>query len=255
MAVINHRLDLVIRLIDASTGRPVDERNCSFARNGEPFRMTDKGGGVYFLINAGREDFELLIDIYGYEAKKVFINYGELNERLPEKIIWLLPERALSLDGTLKGIRSICAVRLVTPSCFVSSYDTRKNVLTLFNPHRLTMMHHKYGILGSDSNSFEPIYLNEEDGMMTIKPVSPLKRQPGVNDPIERIIEGEVFDDGRYCLRLRDDADRIEVLVRFEVEDREFFQKVEMHETVQNELDPAKAFEVSDVPKEEVKEG
>ncbi len=255
MAVINHRLDLIVRLIDTSTGRPVDEKNHSFARNGEPFRMADKGGGVYFLINAGREDFELSVDVYGYEAKKIFVAYGELEERVPEIIVRLLPKGALSLNGTLKGIRSLCAVRLVTPGCFVSSYDTRKNVLTLFNPHNLTMMHHRYGIISSDNNCFEPICLRDEDGVKTVKPVDPLKRQPGVNDPIERIIDGEVFDDGRYLLRLRDDADRIEVLVRFEVDDREFFQKVEMHECIINELDPAKAFEVGEVPKEEVKEG
>jgi len=242
MAIINHRLDLVIRLIDATTGRPVDEKNVSFAKDGVPIRMIEKDGGIYYLINAGRENFELTLNIYGYEVKKLTIDYGELEERIPEKLIWLLPKNALSLEGTLKGIKSLCAVRLVTPGCFVNSYDARKNVITLFNPHNREMQHHLYGILDSERKSFEKIYLKEEDGLKTISPTEPLRRNPGVNDPIERIIPGEVFEDGRYLLRMRDDADKIEVLVRFEADDREYFQKVELHGAGQDELDREKAF-------------
>ena len=253
MAIINHKLDLVVRLIDATTGRPIDEKNTSFARNGIPFRMTEKGGGVYFLINAGREGFELTTNIYGYEAKKTLIDYGELDERMPEKLIRLLPKNALSLEGNLKGISSLCAVRLVTPSCFVNSYDARKNVITLFNPHNLMMRHHEYGILDSDRKSFEAVYVNEEDGLKTIKPVEPLKRTPGINDPIERIIEGDVSGDGRYLLRARDDADTVDLLVRFVVDGREYFQKVEMHDAKPDELDPSKAFEIGSDEETEVK--
>ncbi|MCR5431664.1 MAG: hypothetical protein K6E95_03810 [Lachnospiraceae bacterium] len=252
MAIINHKLDLVIRLIDASTGRPIDEKNTSFARDGVPMRMADKGGGVYFLVNAGREGFELTTDIYGYEAKKTSIDYGELDERIPEKLIWLMPKNALSLEGTLKGVSSLCAVRLVTPSCFVNSYDARKNIITLFNPHNLIMRYHEYGILDADRKSFEPIYVSEEDGIRTIRPAEPLRRTPGINDPIERIIQGSTSEDGGYLLKVRDDADTIEVLVRYVIDDREYFQKVEMHDVRPNELNTAKAFEIGSEKETEV---
>ena len=253
MAVINHKLDLVVRLFDASTGRPVDEKNCSFKRNDVPFRLTEKGGGVFFLINAGRENFELSLDIYGFEAKRILIDYGELDERLPEKLVWLLPKNALSLEGTLKGITSLCAVRLVTPGCFVNSYDARKNVVTLFNPHKLVMAYHEYGILDSERKFFEPIFLKNEDGIETVTPAAPLKRTPGCNDPIEKIIQGDVSEDGRYVLRVRDDADRIELLVRFVAEGREYFQILEMHEPGADPLDPKNAYEAERSEETEVK--
>ena len=255
MAIINHKLDLVVRLIDASTGKPVDERNRSFARDGKVFRMMEKGGGVLFLINGGRENFELSVNVYGYEAKKILVDYGALDERMPELIVWLLPKNALSLEGNLKGITSLCAVRLVTPGCFVNSYDAKKNVVTLFNPHKLVLSYHVYGILDSEKKFFEPILLNDEDGIETVKPAGPLKRIPACNDPVERIIEGDVRADGGYCLKVRDDADRIEVLVRYEAEGKEFFQILEMHEPGKDPLDPGKAFVRDDSEETEVKTG
>jgi len=252
MAIIKHKLDLVIRLIDATTGRPVDERNTSFSRDGKSFRFMEKGGGVYFLINGGRDNFELSLNVYGYEAKKVMIDFDELDDNLPEKLIWLIPKNALSLEGTLKGITSLCAVRLATPVCFVNGYDAKKNVVTLFNPHNLMMRHHEYGILDQERSCFEAIYLKDEDGVKTITPTESLKKIPGCNDPIERLIRGDVTEDGRYVLRMRDDADKIEVLVRFVVENREFFQKVEFHNLKENELDMKNAYEVCSEKETEV---
>lgn len=244
MAIINHRLDLVVRLIDACTGRPVNERGCLFKKDDAPIRLLEKGGGVYFLINEEHINFELSIDVYGYEAKKFMVDFEKLNSRIPEAVVYLLPKKALSLEGVLSGITSLCAVNLASSSCFVNGYDAKKNVIMLFNPHKLRMQHLHYGIIHADEGVFEKVDLSEEDGLEKIKPDAPLQLEFRVNDPIERLVMGEVFPDGRYRIRVSDDATTINYLVRYEVDGKVFFRHVDFHDLHEGEFDTAKDVEL-----------
>ena len=65
--VIKARLDLLVSLVDTTTGATVNERNVSFLRDGQPVRPEYRGNGTYVFINTGREDFLMQIKVYGYE--------------------------------------------------------------------------------------------------------------------------------------------------------------------------------------------
>lgn len=241
MAIIHHRLDLILRLVDSATGRPVNEKGCIFKKDGTPFRMIEKGGGVYFLINMERERFELTVEVYGYEVRTMTVDYEELNERLPEVVVYLLPKQnAISFEGTLKGITSLCAVNEASNNCFVNGYDAKKNVVTLFNPHKLRMQYLHYGIIHAEQGVFEKIDLDTEDGLDTIKPMAPLQMEFRVNDPIERLVPGETFEDGRFRIKVADDASTINYLIRYEVDGETYFKHVDFLDLDGVELDPAK---------------
>ena len=55
-SVIRFRLDLLVRLIDTTTGGSVEERNVRFFRDGKVVRPATRGGGNYVFLNCGRMD-------------------------------------------------------------------------------------------------------------------------------------------------------------------------------------------------------
>ena len=55
----------------------------------------------------------------------------------------------------------------------------------------------------------------------------PLKEPFSVNAPISRIIFGNVTAEGDYCIRVRDDRERLVHLVRYVVEDEARFRMVD----------------------------
>lgn len=97
-SVIQHRLDLVIRLIDTTNGYVVEERNVRFWKNKEEVRPIPRGSGNYIFVNCGREDCDLEIKAYGYDKSKVSIRYEELDRQIPMKEVYLIPS-----ENTTKG--------------------------------------------------------------------------------------------------------------------------------------------------------
>ena len=117
-SVIRAKLDLLIRLVDTTTGAAVDERNVGFMRNGEPVRPDGRGNGIYLMINTGREDFLMQVKVYGYEDMSLKISYAELDARLPEVTVFLIPSEdtlrgggVLSFSGILPFLEAIEAVK------------------------------------------------------------------------------------------------------------------------------------------------
>ena len=96
--MISYRLDLVINLIDTTTGLVVDENNARFFKNGQPLTLEHREEGIYILLNSKRDDFTLVCDVYGYEVHNAEIHYDELDENIPLYTAYLLP-----LDDTSKG--------------------------------------------------------------------------------------------------------------------------------------------------------
>lgn len=228
MDIIKHRLDLLLRLIDTTTGRPITDPSIQCYRNNELFHMADKGGGIRYSVDLGRENFDLRINIYGYEEKKLFIDYEKLDEKEPRIDLFFLPKRnALSLEGKLQGITEIQAVSEGTSSCFVSSYDARKKVLQLFNPHAVKIDKPFYGIVHPDEAEFDIFSPIEEDGLTTIPIKEPLTMEARINDPIQRVIFGETFEDGSYRIRVADNGSKQRHLVRFVVNGEVYFQWVD----------------------------
>ena len=74
-AVLRAKLDLLVRLVDTTTGATVDERNVLFMRDERKVRPEERGNGNYVFINTGREDFLMRIKVAGFEEYVTHIRY------------------------------------------------------------------------------------------------------------------------------------------------------------------------------------
>ncbi len=236
MAVIRHRLDLVVRCLDAATGSPIGDSDTLFRKDGESFRMAAKGGGIFYLTGIERVSFRLRIDIQGYEAKEVYVDYDELDERIPELELFFLPKKALSLEGVLPGITDIRAVDEGSSNWFISSYNAKKQTIQLFNRHQLRVQHFHYGVIDAETGEFECFDVVGESAIETVTLKAPLQKEPRTNAPIARLIPGEVFEDGRYILRVPDDGANQNYIVRFVVNGESYFQKIDFNNLSENML-------------------
>ncbi len=235
-SVINSRLDLMIRLIDTTTGAIVDERNVIFTRNGLAVRPEPRGTGVFIFINTGREDFLMRTEVYGYEPLETQVVYDSLDERLPALNLFLMPsesmfrgEDLLSFSGTLPFLKKIEAVNLNDPVCICNEYDAKKLTAKVFRSEagKIEMNDIYYGLLASDKQSFEKIEVTESVSPQSVRLKEALKGEFTSNLPMMRILFGSVNADGDYLLRVRDNGKDLKYLVRYEVNDEVRFQTVD----------------------------
>lgn len=237
----SYKVDLVIQLLDATTGGSVDSAGIFFSKNGEPFMINNRGGGNFVAINVGREDFTLGIKASGYEDLDILINYENLDEKLPIQVAFLIPkenigsgEPVLSLTGTLSGIESIDGVCVNRPYCSISDFDERKRIMTVFRPGGILNMDDLYyGLIKPDFSGFELIEVLKKTDESKVLLKSGLEDSFTVNSPIARVIQGKVEED-RYCFRVRDDATNLNYLIRYKVKGEYHFKLIDFHE--QSEL-------------------
>lgn len=64
-ASISYSVDLIIRLIDTTTGYAVTERQVIFTEDGNPVAFLGKENGVYVGMNMGKTDRELRVKVKG----------------------------------------------------------------------------------------------------------------------------------------------------------------------------------------------
>ena len=234
--VIRARLDLLVSLVDTTTGATVNERNVSFLRDGRPIRPEYRGNGTYVFINTGREDFLMQIKVYGYEEYRVRISYEDLDSSNPAMDIFLMPsenifggEGLLSLSGNLPFLKKIEAVNLLRPVCFSHEYDPKKKTMTVFGSGsgRVEMADMYYGLLKTDKESYEKIEVTETVAPQSVRLKDALQGEFASNSPVMRVVFGTVSENGDYLLRVRDDGTDIRYLVRYEVNDEVRFQTVD----------------------------
>lgn len=232
-AVINHRLDLAIRLIDTTTGTAISERNVQFQRDGQVMYMVFKGGGTYICINETRDNFSLQITIYGYEESIVAIDYSKLDEHMPLKDVYMIPKEnnpgttVLSLQGVRKGISDIQGVNVSSTFVFLQEYDERKRILSLFNPHHIDMDHVYYGVVHGEKEDYENIQVVKMKSDSSIKINPGLQEEFKMNDPVQRVIFGTTREDGSYLLRVPDNAQQAIYLVKYTVDGMSHYKKVD----------------------------
>ena len=236
MAEIKHRLDLVVRTFDTTTGREIGDAGIRFYKDGEPFHMAGKEPGTYFVVDMERKNFSLRVNIQGYEEKEVFVDYEKIDAHLPEVKLFMLPINGLSLYGKLVGISELQAADEDASYVFISSFDAKKKVVRLFNPHNVTLREPEYAILHRETDDFEIVEQNDEDTKINMKVKDVLHQPFKVNDPVVRITHGEVEKDGSYLLRVNDDGAHQNFLVRFVVNGETFFQHVDFNNVKENEL-------------------
>ena len=233
-SVIRFQLDLLVRLIDTTTGESVEERDVRFFRDREAARPIARGSGNYVFLNCGRTDFFLEIRVYGYEPLRMRVRYETLDEKMPVIEAFLIPSEnasgnrpVLGFSGNLPGIRSIQAVNVNATCCCIGGFEERKRIMQLLSTHGSGMDGIYYGLIHPDRQDYEPFEVQKEISKDAVKIARPLREPFSVNAPISRIIFGSVTPEGDYCIRVRDDRERLLHLVRYEVEEETRFRMVD----------------------------
>jgi len=232
-SVIRHSLDLVLRLIDTTTGRALTGGRIDLLRDGGRLHFERREDSLLFIDN-GREDFDLLVRARGFEERRVRVAYGELDEKMPALELHLIPDGrtesggpVLTLAGEYPGISSIDAVRAGDAPALMREYDERRRLMKIFNPHHLEMNSVFYGVVDPDGGSYEAIEiekrLSESEYKLARKPAKELKN----NAPVTRMVFGSVVGSGRYLLRVRDDSREAKWLVRCTADGKEAFYPID----------------------------
>ena len=230
-SVIRCRLDLLVRLIDTTTGAAVEERNVRFFKDGREVRPVPRGNGNYVFLNCGREDGLLEVRAYGYDLCQKPVSYETLDSQLPIQEMFLIPSEnmekgqpVITFSGNLPGLETIQAVNLGSTRCCISGFDERKRIMKLFKTHRSGMDDLYYGLIHMDRQDYEPFTVVKEISENSVKISQPLKKPFSVNSPIARIIFGRVTPEGDYCIRVRDDSERLLYLIRYVEKGNEKFK-------------------------------
>lgn len=131
-AEIHYKLDLIVRLVDTTTGASIRQRQVAFTVEDRVIPFLRRDEGLYVLLNRGRNDVDLTIQVTGFLPAVVKIRYAELSESFPEVEAAMIPEIStsgfidmLTLEGHCPGMESIAAVSLKKAYGAVDSYQER----------------------------------------------------------------------------------------------------------------------------------
>lgn len=244
VSTIHHKLDLVLQLVDTTTGKSVEEQDVRFFIEGKQCWPIPRGGGNFVFINTGRSDQTLTLKVFGYEDAVINVQYDKLDKVVPLLQVFLIPsenlakgERLCSLTGTLQGLEEIEAVSLAQSNICFSEFNERKCLMKLFLAKgRLSMENVHYGLISSDGPHYEHFAVASEVPPDMVQLKEPLTETFPINSPISRVIFGNVSPDGSYLIRVRDSAEMLNYLVRYRVNGETHFQIVDFHHCVHNEL-------------------
>ncbi len=235
-SVIGARLDLLVRLVDTTTGAEVKERNVLFLKDDQPIRPEPRGAGIYIFINTGRENFLMRIKVYGYEEYKVFVDYAALDRKMPVCDVFLMPSESMStgpslisFKGNLPFLETIEAVNLNRPICSFQAYEPRKNLMSVYSTSggRVYLDMGCYGLVDREKTSYDKIEVTGTATSQSFHLKNPLPPETAQGLSICRIIYGTVSEQGDYLLKVRDDAESQIFLVRFQVKDEVLFKVVD----------------------------
>jgi hypothetical protein len=195
-----------------------------------------RGDGTYLFLGIGRTDFEMDIHVYGYESKTEKVMFEDLDETMPIKEVYLLPkaisareENLLTLRGHLPGIQEVEAVSLSNVVCNYKEYDKRKNILKIFNQHNVKMKDVHYGIIDAENEMFEHFEIKKVLSTQELGLKKSLENDYTMNQPIARIIFGQVNADGEYILTVNA-GQNAWYLVRYVVEGTVHYKRVDLNQ-------------------------
>ncbi len=221
--MIRRRLDLLIRLIDTTTGLAVSSQSVVFKKDGKVLPVRQKGEGNYIFIDIGRENSFMELSAYGYDPQVITLDYETLDPNLPSIDVFLIPSentpQVRSLTGKVRGLTSVEAVQLGKPVCSISEFEPKDNRMTLFLPNkRMNMEDGHYGLL-HEEKGYEHFVVKEQRSPVSVILTEPLAEEFAVNSPIAQVVFGHVDEKGNYTLRVLDSAEHPKYLVRFTTAD------------------------------------
>lgn len=239
---IQHCVDLVIYLLDTVTGFMFSGKKVDLFKNGIKIEALKKDSGIYILYNCGREDFILTIHAYGYEYSRYSVNYENLDKKIPVIYVQLIPKRTIENDaeiteltGNHKGLETIDAVNTKENFFYLSEYDEKKQILTLFNYMGKTISGVEYAIVNSKKTEYEVFEIQKKISEYQLEIKSVLEKYYAANFMISRIIHGMVERNGDYTLRLKlendyqkDEKEKTKYIIRRIVNGVEQFQCLDL---------------------------
>lgn len=221
-AEIRYKLDLIVRLVDTTTGKKVEQRQVTFQSSGQVLLFQQRDEGVYILLNKGRNNMLLEISAFGYLPAKVAIRYEDLPESFPEVEVSLIPKispkgfvEMVTLEGHCPGLTSIAAVSLKKSYGVVAGYQEKKKILKLF--YSKPLEENSYAVVHEQLQEFEEFRIKKRLNKLSIGLDEPLYTACKPETKIARIVRGKVESDGRYLLRVLDEGGGTEYLVRYVV--------------------------------------
>ena len=230
-AEIHYRLDLIVRLVDTTTGKRIAQKQVIFKCGDQVLALLRRDAGLYVLLNRGRSDMTLEIQAAGYLPAKLEIRYEELSKNFPEVEAAMIPEvftngfvDMLTLEGACDGLESIEAVSLKNPYGAVDGYQERKQTLKLYYTKPLEEA--SYAVIHEQEQEFEKFRIKKRVDKLSVKLVSPLEKACRPEEKIARIVYGRVDPDGRYLLRLQENDGGTEYLIRYVVNGKASFKRI-----------------------------
>lgn len=231
-AEIHYKLDLVVRLVDTTTGKRVLQRQVVFRCMGQMLPFLYRDDGVYVLLNHGRNDMLLEIEAADYLPIKLEIHYAELAENFPEIEAPLIPQispkgfvEMLTFEGRCPGLSSISAVSLKGAYGAAAGYQEKKQILKLF--YGKPLEENSYAVIHEQEREFEEFQIKKRLDRLSVKLAAPLQTVCRPETKIVRIVRGMVEPDGRYLLRVLEDGGKAAYLVRYVVNGKASFKYVE----------------------------
>lgn len=229
-AEIHYQLDLIVRLVDTTTGKKIPQRQVTFKAENQILAFQRRDEGVYVLLNHGRADMVLDISVIGYLPMQLQVCYEELSPRFPEVEVPLIPEAGrnrfvdyLTLEGNRPGITSVAAVSLKKPHGAVISYQARKQSLKLY--YAKEFEEHSYAVIHEEMQEFEEFQIKKRLDKLELKLAAPLKADCRPEAKINRIVHGKVEPDGHYILRVLEEGGGTDYLVRYVVDGKVTFKR------------------------------
>ncbi len=230
-ALISYSLDLIVHLIDTTTGLPVVERQLIFYHDDEPVAYVRKDDGVYVCMNQGRTDRKLRVKVKGYLEETMELHYEKLSRKYPEVYMNLIPEipsygyvDILEMKGNLPGIESLDAISMSDQYASAQGYLEPKQQLKLFAS--LELNERDYALVHDDPESYEEFHILSANNKQVLKLREPLITECKPEEVITRIIRGKTTGSGDYLLRVRERRSETEYLVRYVVEGQTKFKRI-----------------------------
>ena len=224
--VFTYSLKLALRLLDTTTGREVTDYGIKILMDGVPERFAVKGGVLIFQ-DLEKRTFQMDICTLAYEPVTMSVDLDALDKKLPMIEIHLIPSdgypgrmELLTMKGMCQGLEELCAVRMDDNACVIREFDPRKRMMKVFNPHHLSLDRVFYALVDPDEVVFEPFKILHLEDSQTVKVDHEIETKYKNYFPVTPIVFGAVRPDGSYCLRVRDDSENAQWLVRWSVEGR-----------------------------------
>lgn len=240
---VSFKLDLVVSLLDTTTGLPITEKEVIFRKNGQDVLLMDRGEGLYVQMNQERTNEDMEIMVKGYLTVTIPIRYEELSTQYPLIEVPMIPDSKKygyddlgTLSGTIPGITDIAAISMTRVDAMLGAYLARKNSLRLFETRRLDEM--TYAVFHQEDMEFEEfriVKITEKGFVVHLQ--APLERPCKPEEGIARIVRGMVDANGRYLLRVRKDGKGTKYLIRYTVDGITKFQQVEFGEDTERRLE------------------